>query len=203
MLFPRSATPDESVFPSRLLTFALALTIFAFFWFGWLIVDLRRDTQLVRERTARIEHLRGVVRHFGEVLAGSVRLAATTGDPKWEERYREFEPALMIAVAEVKALAGQTGASSAAHLDEENLALPEMENLAFALVREGRLEDARAVVFSDEYEQHETEYAGAVDAVIRAVWAEVERSDRHRRFAYLLLMGAIVVVGCRSRHGSR
>jgi PAS domain S-box-containing protein len=192
--FPRSSATYESGFPSRLLTFALALTLTAFASFGWLIVDLRRDAQLVRDRTARIEELRGIVRHYGEVLVGSVRLAASTGDPKWEERYREFEPALMIAIDEVKALAGTTGASSAARLYEENLALVEMENRAFALVREGRMEEARAIVFGAEYEQHDVEYAGAVDAVIRTVWAEVEKGDRHRRFDFLLLIGAIVVV---------
>src|ERR1035437_5025774 len=38
------------------------------------------------------------IRHLDEVLTSSARLAANTGDLKWEQRYRFFEPRLDSAI---------------------------------------------------------------------------------------------------------
>ena len=87
-------------FPIRLLTVALVLTTMAFAGFGWNIFDARRDAEMFRDRLSRIEELRGVVVHLDEVLTMCARMAATTGDSRWEERYRQFEPQLDAAIKE-------------------------------------------------------------------------------------------------------
>ena len=87
-------------FPTRLLTVACLLTIMAFAWSGWIIFDARRDVKTFQNESLRIEELRGVIVHLDEVLTMSARMAAATGDPKWEERHRRFEPQLDAAIKE-------------------------------------------------------------------------------------------------------
>ncbi len=192
----RSTTDDKARFPISLLTVALALTIVAVSWSAWLIVDLRRDGQLAGVRATRIEHLRGVVRQFGEVLGGSVRLAAATGDAEWEARYRRFEPRLATAIDDVKTLsASPASARAASRLRDANAALVEMENRAFALVRAGRIDEARAVAFSDEYESGEKLYARAMASVITEIeWEVGEIERRDQRLDSLAFFGALLVV---------
>ena len=60
------AATSDAHFPIRLLTFALALTILAFIWFGLVIVDSRSDTLRAWDRSTRIERLRGVTLHHGK-----------------------------------------------------------------------------------------------------------------------------------------
>lgn len=87
-------------FPIRLLTVACLLTTMAFAWFGWIIFDARRDLKGYAVQLSRIEQLRGVIAHLDEVLTMSARMAAATGDSRWEERYRQFEPQLDAAITE-------------------------------------------------------------------------------------------------------
>ncbi len=190
------AAPDEAWIPIRLLTLAIALTIAAFGWSGWLIFDLTRDHQRAEDRSSRIEQLGGVVRHLGEVLGGSVRLAVATGDEKWEARYRRFEPPLETAINEVEALAtSPSSRDAAARLDRVNATLVDMESRAFALVHAGRIDEARAVVFSDEYETEEKLYAEAMASVIAEIRLEIGGIERRdRRLDFLSLLGTLVVI---------
>jgi hypothetical protein len=87
-------------FPIRLLTLVCLLTIVAFAWFGWILFDVGRDAKMFTGQLSRIEELRGVIVHLDEVLTTSARMAAATGDPKWEQRYRRFEPQLDAAIKE-------------------------------------------------------------------------------------------------------
>jgi hypothetical protein len=97
----------------------------------------------------RIEELRGVIRHLDEVLTMSARMAAATGDLKWEERYRHFEPQLDAAIKETLRLGtNPSSVKTAAQTDEANIKLVKMENRAFALVRAGRKEEAQTVICS-------------------------------------------------------
>ena len=108
----------------------------------------------------RIKELQGVIVHLDEVLTMSARMAAATGDPAWERRYRQFEPQLDAAVKEATALTAESGRTNgAAQTDAANLKLVEMENKSFALVHEGRTEAARAILFSREYETQKKIYA--------------------------------------------
>ena len=147
-------------FPIRLLTAACLLTIMAFGWFGWIIFDARRDLKGYAAQLARIEQLRGVIADLDEVLTMSARMAAATGDSRWEERYRHFEPELDAAIKEsIKTGAGSSDGNAARKTDDANIKLIEMENRAFALVRGGHKEAAQAILFSPEYEAQKKIYA--------------------------------------------
>lgn len=144
----------------------------------------------------RVGELRGIIIHLDEVLTMSARMAAATGDLAWEERYRRFEPKLDAAIKESVKLAPEASSGEAAGMtDAANIRLVEMENRAFDLVRQGRADEAKKVLFSDEYEKQKQVYAQGMtdfDAVLSAV--AVSSLARQQRGALLRLVGAVAVI---------
>ena len=137
MLTQRDIARDDAItairFPIRLLTVACLLTIMAFAWFGWIIFDTGRDAKIFLDRGSQIEELRGVIVHLDEVLTMSARMAAATGDSRWEERYHHFEPQLDAAIKEtIRIGASSSNIKAATKTDAANVKLVEMENRAFA-----------------------------------------------------------------------
>jgi PAS domain S-box-containing protein len=191
---------DEAItairFPIRLLTVACLLTIMAFAWFVWIIFDARRDTEMFTDRLSRIEELRGVIVHLDEVLTMSARMAAVTGDLRWEERYHHFEPQLDAAIKEtIKIGASSPNIKAATKTDEANIKLVEMENRAFALVRAGRKEAAQTVLFSLEYETQKQIYAEGITSFTSQIRREFDESMRDDQRMDLLSIIAAVVAG--------
>src|ERR1039458_8747151 len=191
---------DEAItairFPIRLLTVACLLTIMAFAWFVWIIFDARRDTEMFTDRLSRIEQLRGVIVHLDEVLTMSARMAAATGDLRWEERYHHFEPQLDAAIKEtIKIGAGSFNIKAATKTDEANIKLVEMGNRAFGLVRAGRKEAAQTVLFSPEYETQKQIYAEGITSFTSQIRREFDESMRDDQRMDLLSIIAAVVAG--------
>jgi hypothetical protein len=146
--------------PIRALSLALGLTAVALTWLTWNTTASVTRIQRSRARDHRIAELRGTIVHLDEVLTMSARMAAATGDQRWEERYRVFDAELVKAIGEAQALAPHAGASDiVARTDSANAALVEMENRAFDLVRRNRRDEARATLFSGEYDRQKRIYA--------------------------------------------
>src|SRR5688572_8890496 len=94
-------------------------------------------------RDLRLVELRGQIVYLDEVLTMSARLAATSGDLAWENRYNNYEPLLDAAIKEAVLLAPDAYTSAgAANTDAANLALVALEKRSFDLVRQGKLEAA-------------------------------------------------------------
>ena len=108
----------------------------------------------------RTEKLRSTIIHLDEVLTMSARMAAATGNLQWEKRYHSFEPKLDAAIKEAIRLAPEAySGKDAADTDAANIRLVEMENKSFDLVRKGRIEEAKTLLFSNEYEEQKRIYA--------------------------------------------
>jgi PAS domain S-box-containing protein len=190
------AATAASSFPIRLLTIALVLTTVTIAWFGWIIFDQRRDAKMFQGESLRIEELRGVIVHLDEVLTMSARMAAATGDLKWEERYRRFEPQLDAAIKETIRLGTDpSSVKTTAQTDVANIKLVEMENRAFALVRAGRKEEAQTVLFSAEYETQKQIYAEGIMSFASQIGREADERERQgKRIDFLSMIGALVVL---------
>ncbi|MHC5006565.1 MAG: sensor histidine kinase, partial [Planctomycetota bacterium] len=108
----------------------------------------------------RLEQLRGIIVHLDEVLTMSARMAVATGDHKWVDRYREYEPMLDAAIKEATLLAPEAVVrDAAAQTDAANVKLVEMENRAFDLIADDQTEEAQGVLASPEYELQKAVYA--------------------------------------------
>jgi len=113
-----------------------------------------------RRRALRLQELCGAIMHLDEVLTMSARIAAATGDNRWEIRYRTAEPQLHAAIkGAARLMPDVLGVEAAEKTDEANRKLVKLENRAFALIREGRQEEAESLLCSNEYETQKEIYA--------------------------------------------
>ena len=184
-------------FPARLLTGALALSVLLMAGLAWSAWQYYRKVGADQQQSLRIKELQGIIIHLDEVLTMSARMAALTGDPTWERRYRQFEPQLDAAVKEALVLASQMGnVSGAAQTDAANLKLVEMENQSFALVHEGWTDAARALLFGPEYETQKKIYAEGTAQLDRQLGEHLKSHEKaQRREAGFCILASAVVVG--------
>jgi HPt (histidine-containing phosphotransfer) domain-containing protein len=184
-------------FPTQLCAITLALTLASFGWVVWNAYSSYRDAGTSVSLDLRVEELRGVILHLDEVLTMSARMAAVTGDLRWETRYRQFEPKLDAAIKETMALApGDAPIVGATQTGVAKAKLVVMENQAIALVHDGRFEDARAVLFGPIYEEQKAIYAGGMTALLTDVQARVDSTVRRaKRQALLSMAGSSVLLG--------
>lgn len=160
-----------------LLTMAMAIFVT---WNTWTTYESFRATASVE---LRLDRLSGTIVHLDEVLTMSARMCAVTGDLEWEARYRRFEPILDAAIKETIAIAPEeTGRLSGMEVDIANIRLVEMEHRSFELVRAGRKEEAKELLFSPAYEEQKAVYAHGItetkDAVQRRVDERLHRNGR-------------------------
>ncbi|MGH9003197.1 MAG: hypothetical protein ACRDYV_08720, partial [Acidimicrobiia bacterium] len=148
----------------KALSLALAVTALALGILAWSAARSIQQIQRLERRDLRIEDLRGTIVHLDEVLTMSARMAAVTGDGRWEARYREFEPQLTEAIGDALALApGTEAARVVTRTDAANTALVEMENTAFELIRGNQLAAAQGTLFSGEYDRQKAIYASGMN----------------------------------------
>src|SRR5688572_14076798 len=99
-----NATNSGYLGPAKILSAALILTILALGYLFWSAIQSIGQIETVKRRDLRLEELRGAIIYFDEVLTMTARMGAATGDRRWEERYREFEPKLIAALDEALSL---------------------------------------------------------------------------------------------------
>jgi PAS domain S-box-containing protein len=179
-------------FPIRFLTIAVILTGAVLVWLGFNTYNSYSVIKTTRDRDFRIKELRGIIIHLDEVLTMSARMAAATGDLGWEERYRLFEPQLDAAIKEAIRLApGAYSGEAAVQTDAANIKLVEMENRSFDLVRLGRLEEARDVLFSNEYETQKRIYAQGIElfaSLLNDAASATLQSEQNRAFLNIIIV---------------
>ncbi len=132
-------------FPMKALTLGIAATLVFLTLISLGTSRAYRALQEFSTHELRLQALIGRIVHLDEVLTMSARMAAATGELHWEQRYRAFEPELDAAIEEAVRLASESYAVYAAETESANRELVAMERRAFALVRDGRREEAAAV----------------------------------------------------------
>jgi twitching motility protein PilJ len=104
--------------------------------------------------------------YLDEVLTMSARMSASTGDPQWEKRYREQEPALTDAIEQVSTLVSDVAKANTTQTDAANTKLIAMEEKAFELVKQGKKEQAFALLLSPEYNANKEIYAQGIKTTL-------------------------------------
>lgn len=126
-------------------------------------------TRLINEEFT-LQRLIGEIEHLNDVLTMSARMSAMTGDPRWEKRYKSIEPKLDNAIVEIAMRARESYENTyAATTKSAYTNIIEMENLAFALARMGRLEEARKLVLGEDYEEQKRLYSQGLNHMTNAI----------------------------------
>jgi signal transduction histidine kinase len=184
------ARPLISSFPMRPLLAGVLLTMAMSLFALWSTWSAYKGFTDVAQVELRLDRLSGEIIHLDEVLTMSARMCAATGEPRWEARYRHYEPLLDHAIKETIALAPEESVRQAAQqTDVANIRLVEMEHASFDLVRAGRQTEARSLLFSQEYEDQKAIYANAINDCKRVVERRVDEQIHHHTRRALVQLG--------------
>ena len=181
--------------PMRFLMVAWLITVIVLLGSVWSAFDSYQQYATTAQHMFQVQELRGRIVHLDEVLTMSARMAVTTGDPQWEQRYRQFEGELDAAIQNAIALVPDAGGTD--QTDAANVALIEMENTAFELVRQGDLEASREILFGDEYTRQKAIYAEGMVILGRELASSADmvlQAQRKRTLIQLFSIAAVIPV---------
>lgn len=151
-------------FSGLFLIIAIFITVTLLSVMGYRNYDSNEKSAFLSERDCEIIKLKGSIIHLDEVLTMSARMAAETGNARWEKRYRLYEIKLDSVINKLNTNAPSTLIKEfVRNTDSANTRLVEMENKAFHFVHRNQLDNARSVLFSDEYEKQKIIYKAGMD----------------------------------------
>ncbi|MGB5439410.1 MAG: ATP-binding protein [Gammaproteobacteria bacterium] len=179
----------------RFLMVAWLITILVLLWSVWSAFGSYQQYATTAEHMFQVQELRGRIVHLDEVLTMSARMAVTTGGPQWEQRYRQFEGELDAAIQHALALVPD--ADGMDQTNAANVALIEMENAAFELVRQRDLEASREILFGDEYRRQKAIYAEGMVILGRELASSAKRvlqAQRKRTLIEIFSIAAVIPV---------
>ncbi len=146
---------------SLILVFALTISILMFLLFYvWDTYRNYRDTQ----EYFHLTELTGNISNLDDMLTMAAKMAVSSGDLKWENRYRNYEIELDNAIDEAVVVEAKLSiGKSMSKVDESNRKLCEITNRAFKLIHAGQLDAASYLLNNEEYESHKKRYRNGVD----------------------------------------
>ena len=176
----------------RLVTAVVAVTLLTLGWLTWSTYSSYRYLNNGDKTIDRIEHLRGEIRLKDEALTMTAKMAAATGDRRWEARYRKLGPQLTSAITELESLAPQIAMSHAALATEDaNRKLVAMERESFRLGSAGRSDEAQALLASEKYLEQKSRYADSMATVDKQLAAIITAETNRQQAALKLSLVAI------------
>jgi signal transduction histidine kinase len=174
--------------------FAL-MALAAFSLPAYFVVTSFMSYRAAAEAMTRVTELGGRIRYLDEVLTMSARMAATTGEPQWVERYDSHVDDLTLAIDDLLALSSLPEVTERVRATESaNTALIEMEMRAFELARRGARRQAYAVLMSPEYRGQKFLYAQGMDGA-NAAAQQAFAAQTQERWNDVLTKSAFAVAG--------
>jgi len=176
----------------EVITASVVASILLFGASAWNTFSIYRGFKSTVTKEFRLQELSGKIVHIDEVLTMSARMAASTGDLKWEERYRDFEPKLDAAIKEVINKSPEIYQENAQQTDAANIKLIELENQAFELVKTGESEAALELLLGEEYQAQKEIYAAGINNTLDNIQAETAsqlQAYNNRLVASLIFAG--------------
>ena len=188
----------SSGFVVRLFTAAFLLTVMTLCGLIWYTWHSYEEFKTGQQRNFKTVELTGGIIHLDEVLTMSARMAAATGDLKWEKRYREFEPLLDSRINEAMALWPDVFISEAvSQTNLANIKLVEMENKAFDYVRDGNDAAAQELLYSDTYQEQKRIYSEGMEQVTSSMRTQLLNEiarQRGKALTTIFFLGLLVIL---------
>ena len=186
-------------FPAGLITASMVLVVALLLGVAFTVSELTGRFSEAQAQLTRMAELRGLIDQYDEVLTMSTRMAAATGDPRWEARYRRIEPLLGDTLDEalrIEAAEGSTVfAGGVAATDAANDRLVSAELAAFAHVREGRLLSAQRLLDAPSYQEDKRAYSSGIATSIDAFQSTLSARTSRLRRVVSFAQGSVFLVG--------
>ena len=183
---------DALSFPSQIVSGAILLSLMIVFWMGWVIYDVSRFTEQTKTKFLPLERLHGEILQYDEILTMSARMATSTGEKSWIERYLHYEPLLDGAIKKVIDLSQNNNMVDAVQeTNDANAKLVEMEHRSFDLLKEGRTEEANTLLSSEIYSQQKIIYARGMGNLLNQLNKIIENRIVDQRYKNTLSIAGI------------
>ncbi|MEH2060353.1 MAG: ATP-binding protein [Nostoc sp.] len=182
---------------SQLVTVTVLLTLLLFIPQIWLNLQVYHSFNNIVKYEFKLQMLSDEITYLDEVLTMSARMNAATGNFIWEQRYRQFEPKLDIAIKESIKLAPKAYKNEDAKIiDAANQRLVAMEYQSFDLVNKNQKEEAKILLFSSEYENNKRIYANGVAQRKRNISLQLQQKidEYYQRIFWAILESIISLV---------
>ncbi len=171
-----SPVPSQKYnFPMRAIGLALAVSslIIAICIIQYIYLEKRHDE--LQSRHISLSLNVGRIMLLDEVLTMSARMAAATGDLKYEDRYNQFEPELDILIKDtLNMIEGKAADVYIKQTNRANMELVQMERYAFSLIRQGSKNDASFLLNSPAYLRQKVIYSGGMRQALSTLKTENE-----------------------------
>ncbi|MGN7613777.1 ATP-binding protein [Magnetococcales bacterium HHB-1] len=180
----------------KVLIIAALLTYLLLGIVAWFLKQSHESIDRLLPDIAKLERLQGTIVHLDEVLTMSARMAASTGDLKWEARYLRFEPKLDQAIKEAMILAPDLlDREGAKETDSANKKLVDMEKKAFKLILFGHKKKAYNLLFSKDYHIQKRIYARGMVHFSNVLTARVQTlHEENEQRLHLVFIGIATVI---------
>jgi signal transduction histidine kinase len=164
---------------------AISISLFAgqgFYVLYWFDRYNRSTQDAMAFESNRVE-----IARLDEVLTMSARVHAATGEPVWQDRYREHVDLLSAVLEETIALAGNESARTAiALVADANDRLVTIEEQAFDLVARESLAEAFALLTSADYETQKDHYQTGLEEALIISQASIRMTVDYHHSALIL-----------------
>ena len=162
----RKGTQERRASLAKRVMFVVVVTA-AFALISWLAVAgavTRGEWRAATQREVRVVELRGTIAYLDEWMTMSARMAASSGNRRWADRYAEAVPKLDAAITEAAELATpEVRAALVSTTNEAHRDLVIMERRALTLVAQGDSKGATALLESPEFDYLKDVYAAGID----------------------------------------
>ncbi|MCK4956518.1 MAG: PAS domain-containing protein, partial [Candidatus Cloacimonetes bacterium] len=180
--------------PLKILAVSFTFTIILFIALGWFAWDSYDELKSSQSRVFRIKQLKGIIIYYDEVLTMSAYMAVATGELKWEERYRDFEPQLDAIIKETMQIVPDSFISeAAARTDVANIRLVAMENHAFDLVRQDNRKAAMNILLSEEYKIQKINYSEGMQQITQYLEGKIKIMLKKERRQMFFVISAVLI----------
>jgi twitching motility protein PilJ len=156
-------------------TASVAVSLVFFGYSTWNVWKLYQGYRTTVSTQFQLQSLSDTIVYLDEVLTMSARMAASTGNLKWETRYNQYVPKLDKVIKETTSLVPNILKAQSAQTDAANLKLVDLETQSFKLARQGRSSEALALLLGTQYEQQKKIYAEGNQKVIANINAEIAK----------------------------
>ncbi len=182
-----------------ILTVAVVAAVAIVLAYAWFSAQTQTRHRQLQETALILAEKAGEVLVLDEVLTMSARMAAASGDPQWEARYRANEPLLDRLIQETIRLDPSSElARAAVATNAANRRLVGLEYEALVLARTGRNDQALALLESESYLAEKARYAVGMSTALaeaqHALAAEAAAvADWGQRAWWVSVLGGLVM----------
>jgi methyl-accepting chemotaxis protein PixJ len=150
---------------------------------NWSLWNTFQELNITAEKQNKLENLSNTLIYLDEVLTMSANMFATTGKPIWENRYNDSVPGIDKTTTELFKNIPPSVQETYRQFNLSTKELIGMEDRAFKLVRERKLQDAIQILDSESYRQEKKIYTESLRTILQGIKSDSSLQIAQKRVA--------------------